>query len=311
MTTMSGGEHLAVLSVVVFAACGGEVLRPQVQDFSPKEGTVGTEISIQGQHFDRDGGGYLPAAGTQTWHVYLLTPDRRYELAVSDATDHSLVVKVPEGAASGHLAIADADGVISESSARFEVYEHPKIRVTNDGQYDVVDLRFSGEQVLVDGLVLESGASIQVPVTSGRYRLEYGIGEPKAVWLRGALRGVEAGGLGTEVVATIPALEPLDLLAPGRVPTDWVAQLKDVHDEAASVTLRVYGDGTWALFEGTTPTQQGSLTLDTITPYARNVGFRLSETGATAKMSPPFTSFDLENGPAHWRLLHYVKAGGG
>ena len=77
MTTKSGGEHLAVLSVVVFAACGGEVLRPQIQDFSPKEGTVGTEIAIQGQHFDRDGGGYLPAAGTQSWHVYLVTPDRR------------------------------------------------------------------------------------------------------------------------------------------------------------------------------------------------------------------------------------------
>lgn len=313
MTKMMRCRRLLALGATALsAACGNEVLVPEIEAFSPSAGTVGTTIALQGRYFDRDGRGFPAPSGERPWQVYLMGPDRRYELAIQDATDHSLVVLVPDGARSGTLAIADTEGMIAESGARFEVMDHPIVRVVNDAQYDVVDLRFNGEQVLESGDVVESGAVSRVAVPTDRYRVEYALGEyasggQRTLWASGAVRAVDAGELGTEVVVRIPALEPIQLLAVDQATTDWIAELRDVRGNDTAIRLRMYVDGAWAMFEGDTPTQQGQLVLEPIGPYARNVPFRLSAAGAVAKMGPPFESFDLENGPPHWRLLRYVR----
>ncbi|MFO0722596.1 MAG: IPT/TIG domain-containing protein [Myxococcota bacterium] len=301
------GRWTALIGTGLSMACGGEVLVPTIDGFSPLRGTIGAEISISGRHFERDGKGYLPASGTQPWQVFLVSGERRYALTILDQTSSNLVVQVPEGASGGLLALADADGIISETTARFEVLSPPLVRVVNDAQYDVVDLRFNGVQALADGRVLESGSSLEVAVNTDRYRVDFGIGEPKAVWIRGQLHDVESGDIGTEIEVHVPTLGPIDFMTDGGAPTDWVASYRTLDDKAATMRLRIYGDATWALFSGDLPVGQGSLIADPIAAYARSAQFRLNSTGPAAKTAPPFQAFDLENGPSHWTLLHYTR----
>lgn len=308
INTISRERLAALCGLVLSTACGGEALVPTIDTYSPASGLVGTRITIQGRSFDRDAAGYPAASGTRPWQVYLLGADRRYELAVEDATDHSLVVVVPEGAKSGVLALADATDVISESSARFTVLERPVVRVFNEAQYDVVDLRLNGEQVLTEGRVLESGAVMLVAADSARYRVDYGVGELKDAWVRGTIHGVEVGEPGSEAALRIPALNAIDMLAVQHGATDWVAELRDLSQRPMTITLRFYPDGSWVRLVGDAPQEQGTLSAERVTPYARSLPFRLDERGPSAKFSPPFVSFDLENGPAHWPLLRYVRA---
>jgi hypothetical protein len=306
ISTTSWTRLAALCGLVMSYACGGEALVPTIDTYSPASGLVGAQITIQGRHFDRDAAGYPAESASRPWQVYLLGADRRYELTVVDATDHSLVVVVPEGAKSGALALADVDGVISEA-ARFTVLERPVVRVYNEAQYDVVDLRLNGEQVLTDGRVLESGAVMLVAADNARYRVDYGVGELKDAWVRGTIHGLEVGEPGSEAMLRIPTLNPIDMLAVQHGTTDWVAELRDLAQRPMTITLRFYPDGTWARLLGDAPQEGGTLAAERVPPYARSLPFRLGEGGPAAKFSPPFLSFDLENGPPHWPLLRYVR----
>ncbi|MCC7383109.1 MAG: hypothetical protein IT384_14820 [Deltaproteobacteria bacterium] len=299
---------LAAIASPAMAACGGDPFIPQVEAFSPASGTVGTEIAIRGWHFDRDGRGYPLEGAPLPWRVYLAGADRRWELVLADATERALRVTVPEGAGSGRIVIADPEGIISESAVPFEVLAHPIVRLFNDAQYDVVDLRMNGAQVLVDGQVLESGVSADVFATTGRYRIEYGLGEPKAPWVRGALHGIDVGAPGSETPARIPRLELIDLLTNHRATTEWVAVLRDAEGHETTFTVRIYGDGAWAFFEGTTARLEGQLVPLELAPYASSITFRLTEGGEPARMAPPFASFDLRIGSSSAPLLRYVRA---
>lgn len=299
---------LAAIASPATTACGGDPYTPQVESFSPASGTVGTEIAVHGSHFDRDGKGYPLEGAPLPWRIYLAGADRRWELALLDATDRALRVTVPEGAESGRIVLADPEGVISESAERFEVLSHPVVHLFNDAQYDVVDLRMNGAQVLVDGQVLESGVSAAVVAATGRYRIEYGLGEPKAPWIRGVLHGIDVGTPGSETSARIPRLELIDLLTNNRATTDWVAAVRDTEGHETTFTVRIYGDGAWAFFEGTTARLEGRLVPLELAPYASSITFRLTEGGEPARMAPPFASFDLRTGSSAAPLLRYVRA---
>ncbi len=297
----------ALWALSLSCACGGDLLLPTLQDFSPRSGTIGTRIVIQGIHFDRDGQGYPAASGSLPWQVYLLGADRRYLLEVEDVTDHSLVVVVPEGAATGNLALADATGTLTETEARFEVLAYPTLRVVNGAQYDVVDLRFNGTQMLHESRVLESGTSAMVDVAPDTYRIEYGLGTVGDVWVRGTLATAHVTAAGAEVVAQIPALSLLDVLTRDRTPTDWVATITGTNGRPTTIRLRFYGDGTWARFDAGVPSGEGTLQGDAIAPYASAANFRLFEGGPTARFSRPFKRFDVDLGISHWRLLSFEE----
>lgn len=301
------GQRLAALSAIAMSIACGEPLAPAIESFAPTYGTVGARVTIRGAYFDHDAAGFPIAPGSNAWTLLLVSADERHVLDIESITDHSIVATIPEGATTGYLALADAGGIITQSLQTFEVKSFPVMRFINDAQYDVVDLRLNGEQVLVDNDLLESGAIMRVAVTPDRYRIDYGLGEPRQPWMRQALRSIEIPELGTETEVHIPPIEPLDLLTKARAVTDWVAELRDTRGNPTTQTLRIFGDGAWALFAGITPIDQGQLVAPALGVYAPNFTFSLGVNGPAARMSPPFTAFDMDNGPPHFRLLRYVR----
>ena len=90
-------------------------------------------------------------------------------------------------------------------------------------------------------------------------------------------------------------------------PTDWVATLRDTAGHERNWTVRIYGDGTWAWFEGAALREEGTLLDEGFAPYAQLISFRLNAGSDPAKLAPPFDSFDLRNGPPDAPLLRYVR----
>jgi len=297
----------ALLAIALSSACDGGALIPELGEFSPTQGTPGTRVELFGLYFDRDGQGYPMQAGNRSWQVFLIGPERRYALEIVDATDHSLSVLIPNDAVSGPLALVGGEGTISQTVERFDVIAHPVIRLINDAQYDVFDLRLNGEQVLTDGRVLESGANLDVQVTAARYKVEYSVGELRVPWVRGAIHGLDVSTPGVVALARIPELDTLAMLSPGGLPTDWVAELRDTLNQKLVYSIRIYSDGDCAFYAGSAPAQTGKIIASKTAPYATQTPFRLMEGGQVAKFGPPFTSFDLANGPPHWPLLQYVR----
>ena len=152
--TLQGTTNNANAHVIV--SYRGELPQPTISDFNPKQGTVGSEVTIQGANFDADN-----LTSNKVFFNNILA-------AVLSATETNLTARVPEEATSGPITVSTPNGTVTSSQ---------DFTVTGQDQVSPQASRLSTAASVVTSLQADplSGAAstgIPIAVPPGRQGIE-------------------------------------------------------------------------------------------------------------------------------------------
>jgi hypothetical protein len=288
---------------------------PRITGFSPASAEPGDVIIIQGQNFLRDRDGDL-WSGTPPWRLFFT----RERLPVSAEADFTVLsgtqiqVTVPQTAGTGKVHLEQAARIFVEQSSfafspsEFEVIREdaevdptpdptpggqPVLRIVNNAQYDLVDLRLNGQQVIVnESLVTPPGFAIEIPFLSGgqvQIQANTGFGIGDVLFTFTVTRVIAATGV-TDV--GVPAVTVPQLLTNFSASRDWSTDLFVGDDGQFHVlTLRFFSNGGWAhILDGAQTIEQGGVALVSWPPNGLGVTFNMRP-GESVQTFFPWSSF--------------------
>jgi hypothetical protein len=287
---------------------------PRITGFSPASAEPGAVIIIQGQNFLRDRDGDL-WDGNPPWRLFFRRVGRLPLGTPADFTvlsNTQLEVTVPQNAGTGKVHLEQAARIFVEQSSfafsadEFEVVSaevdptpsptpggQPVLRIINNAQYDLVDLRLNGQQVIVnESLVTPPGFAIEIPFLSGgqvQIQANTGFGIGDVLFTFSVTRVVAATGT-TDV--GIPAVTVPQLLTNFSAARDWSTDLFVGDDGQFHVlTLRFFSNGGWAhILDGTQQLETGGVALVSWPPNGLGVTFS-TRPGENVQTFFPWSSF--------------------
>ena len=295
---------------------------PQITGFSPSHAEVGAQISILGTNFNRrrDGGFW---SGTPPYRMYFekQSPPFLVQATFTFVSATELRATVPAGARTGLVSLAEAvqGGVGSNygwSPNDFVVDVPPPppgaptiLHLTNNTQYNLVDLRVNGSQTIAAGGFVAPGGTFDVPFDqAGSVQIVAGIGfldfsGAPDVWFQ--IGGQTSVSTGQTTNFTLRRITVASLLTNFGASADWLGEFYDDNFVPHAALLRFFPNGTYVLFQDGVQVQTGIMFEVSWPDLASDVTFQVGlEPDSTIAF--PFGSFYLENGPASWPIIQYV-----
>ncbi len=187
------------------------------------------------------------------------------------------------------------------------------LRIVNNMQYDMIDVRLNGQQMVSYPYGIASGASADFTFAAGgAVSVQAGVG----FYTPGGQRDVwfTCGG-GTTVTAgqtttfTCNAITIAQLLTNFSASGAWVGSYycytcpTIFHQKRFTFT----SGGSWTLANDGAFESSGSVALVSWPKYATVVTFRLCPTCANIQLAYPFGTFLYRNGPPDWPTIEYVR----
>jgi hypothetical protein len=187
------------------------------------------------------------------------------------------------------------------------------LRVRNDSQYPMIDLRLNKVQQFQTGQGIASGATADFTFSSGgAVTVEAGVGYyessgARSVWFTYGTTATVA--LGQTTSWTAQAITVQQLLSSFSASRNWDGPYycTSCPTFANLARFTFTSAGGWTLRDNGAVVGSGSVTQVSFPRDAAIVTFRLCATCADIQLGFPFSSFKYRNGPPDWPIIEYVR----
>ncbi len=280
-----------------------ELAKPKIISFSPASGPPGTVVTITGQSFDR-----MSWSGLTAPHqVFFGSGQVNFVANWTYVSPTQIRATVPQGAVTGPIVIKQNGQVITQSATNFVVpLPPPVVRIVNNSQYDLVDIRINGQPQLQPGYILQIGDTWDITRTAGSTTVYLGAG---LIYSDGSFDEIGSRTFtfnlanGSVQSAVFQEITLGELMTNGQQFTDWTGSYW-VGLTPHAATFRIFLNGQWSLFDDGTLLGSGTLQLVSWPDNSASLQFRFAAGDPAVQLSYPFSGFQFANGPNNSTIFY-------
>lgn len=282
---------------------------PSITNFAPSSGSAGQAIFVDGARYNQRFNG-TNWSGTPSYKVQFKKFGGFVDASFSYMSSTRLRVIIPSGAITGRVSLLEGT-VRRDSPTNFTVLLPSKIKIINNTQYHLIDVRVNNVQKLASfGGAVPGGSFEFIQAPGNGYSLYLGVGAWNSDGSRNEFFRFSATAnvtSGNTTTITLNRITIAQLMTGFRASQDWVGNYFDNNGAMHQARFRFFSNGSWTLFDDGRQIQTGVLSLAEWNNMALTVKFRTKSTDQPISTFHPFGRFIYRNGPASWPLIEYVR----
>lgn len=309
MKINTGFQKLLVAFGLLATALAARAAGPTITGFSPSSGPAGLSVDISGTNFNQRFNG-SSWSGTPSYKVQFTKFGSFIDASFSYISSTRLRVTVPFGATTGKICLLEGT-TRRLSPGNFTITAASKLRIVNNTQYQLIDVRVNNVQKVSSLGGAAPGTAFEFNQNPGSNLNVYlGVGTWNSNGTRNELfhfNAVATVTAGQTTTLTLNRITIPQLLTNFQASQDWVGNYFDGNGALHQARFRFFLNGSWKLFDDGVQIQTGTVSLAEWNNMSLTAKFRTRPTDQPISCFYPFGSFMYRNGPASWPIIEYVR----